>query len=189
LLGNGRIGSEKAAMGLDISIEEDRWLEADLEPLVIEATEAVLSHFQLDPEACEISVLACDDARIAVLNEDFRQKVKPTNVLSWPAEELAAEEPGGTPMAPEADFTGEIPLGDIAIAYETCAREAQEAGKPLADHLRHLIVHGLLHLLGYDHIRDPDATLMEGLEVEILGKMGIDDPYTVEDSPNYGRIG
>jgi probable rRNA maturation factor len=92
-------------------------------------------------------------------------------------------------MAPEADFTGEIPLGDIAIAYETCAREAQEAGKPLADHLRHLIVHGLLHLLGYDHIRDPDATLMEGLEVEILGKMGIDDPYTVEDSPNYGRIG
>jgi probable rRNA maturation factor len=103
-------------------------------------------------------------------------------VLSWPAEDLAASEPGGQPLRPEADFTGEIPLGDIAIAYDTCAREAAAAKKPLADHLRHLIVHGVLHLLGYDHISDLDATVMEGLEVEILGNLGLDDPYTVDDS-------
>lgn len=68
-------------------------------------------------------------------------------------------------------------LGDIAISYDTCLREAQSAGKPMPDHVTHLIVHGVLHLLGYDHVRDRDATLMEGLETVILGKMGIADPY------------
>ncbi|MFV1442937.1 MULTISPECIES: rRNA maturation RNase YbeY [unclassified Phaeobacter] len=176
-------------MTLDISIEDARWQGIGLSAHAEQAVDAALSHFNLDPDDCELSLLACNDARIMELNTEFRQKAKPTNVLSWPAEELAAEEPGGDPLRPEADFTGEIPLGDIAIAYETCAGEAEAAGKPLADHLRHLIVHGVLHLLGYDHIRDPDATLMEGLEVEILGKMGIDDPYTLDDSPNHGRIG
>jgi probable rRNA maturation factor len=70
-----------------------------------------------------------------------------------------------------------LSLGDIAIAYETCARESAEAGKPLQDHVTHLLVHGVLHLLGYDHVRDRDATRMEGLESEILGKLGLDDPY------------
>ncbi|MFW8594277.1 rRNA maturation RNase YbeY [Cribrihabitans neustonicus] len=164
-------------MTIDITIEDDRWLDAGLEPLAEEAIAAVLTHHGLDPEACEISLLACDDARIAVLNAEFRGKPAPTNVLSWPAEDLAAEEEGGEPLPPEPDFTGEIPLGDIALAYETCAREAAEAGKPLADHIRHLTVHGLLHLLGYDHIRDRDAARMEGLEVLLLGKLGIPDPY------------
>jgi probable rRNA maturation factor len=68
-------------------------------------------------------------------------------------------------------------LGDIAIAYDTCAREAADGGKPLADHVTHLIVHAVLHLLGYDHENDPDALLMEGIETEILGKMGLPDPY------------
>ena len=136
-----------------------------------------LAHMGLDAEMCEVSVLGCDDARIAALNAEFREKPTPTNVLSWPAEELAAEEAGAPPAQPEPDFTGEIPLGDIAISYDTCAREAEAADKPMADHVAHLMVHGVLHLLGYDHIRDPDATLMERLEVEILGKLGIEDPY------------
>ncbi|APG48255.1 rRNA maturation RNase YbeY [Phaeobacter porticola] len=176
-------------MTIDITIEDSRWLYAGLEAHATQVIGVALLHFDLDPEDCELSLLACSDARILELNAEFRQKAKPTNVLSWPAEDLAAETPGGTPLPPEADFTGEIPLGDIAIAYETCLREAKDAGKPLADHLRHLIVHGVLHLLGYDHIRDRDATLMEGLEVQILGKLGIDDPYTLDDSPNQGRIG
>jgi len=75
------------------------------------------------------------------------------------------------------DPTGVIELGDIAIAYDTCAGEAAAAGRPMADHVTHLLVHGTLHLLGFDHERDADATLMEGLEVEILGNMGIADPY------------
>ncbi|KIC10869.1 rRNA maturation factor [Leisingera sp. ANG-M1] len=170
-------------MTLDITIEDSRWQDAGLAALAEQAAAAVLAHFSLDPEVCEISLLACDDARISELNAEFREKDKATNVLSWPAEELAAEDDGGMPEAPEADFTGEIPLGDIAISYDTCTREASEAGKPLADHTRHLIVHGLLHLLGYDHIRDRDAALMEGIEVLVLGKMGIANPYMNEDAP------
>lgn len=84
---------------------------------------------------------------------------------------------GGAPLAPTPDFDGTLELGDIAISYDTCASEAAQAGKPMADHVTHLLVHGMLHLLGYDHIRDLDATLMERTEVEILGKLGLDDPY------------
>ena len=164
-------------MNLELTIEDARW--DGLEPLAARAIQAVLDHCGLEAELCEISLLACDDARIAELNGEFREKPTPTNVLSWPAEDLAAEEAGQAPLPPEPDFTGEIALGDIAIAYDTCAREAAEAGKPMNDHVTHLIIHGTLHLLGYDHIRDTDATLMEGVEVAILGKMGIDDPYNV----------
>ncbi|NSY40964.1 rRNA maturation RNase YbeY [Leisingera sp. ANG59] len=170
-------------MTIDITIEDSRWQDAGLAALAEEATAAVLAHFALDQEACEISLLACNDPRIAELNAEFRDKDKATNVLSWPAEELSAEEDGGAPLPPEADFTGEIPLGDIAISYDTCAREAVEAGKSLADHTRHLIIHGLLHLLGYDHIRDRDAALMEGIEILLLGKLGVANPYMSEDAP------
>ncbi len=162
-------------MTVDVIIEDPRW--TDLPALAGRAADAALAHMGLDPALCEMSLLGCDDARIAVLNAEFRDKPGPTNVLSWPAEDLAPEQEGAAPHPPEPDFEGEIALGDIAISYDTCAREAAEAGKPLADHVTHLVVHGLLHLLGYDHIRDGDAALMEALEVEILGKMGIDDPY------------
>ncbi|WP_171176799.1 rRNA maturation RNase YbeY [Ruegeria sp. HKCCD8929] len=163
-------------MTVDLTLEDPRW--RDLETLADRAIAVTLAHQGLDPETCEISVLGCDDARIAELNSEFRAKPRSTNVLSWPAEDLSADTPGGQPLAPEPDFTGEIALGDIAISYDTCAREADAAGKTMSDHTTHLLVHGLLHLLGYDHIRDPDATLMEGLEIEILGKLGIDNPYT-----------
>ncbi|WP_406648087.1 rRNA maturation RNase YbeY [Aliisedimentitalea scapharcae] len=170
-------------MMLEFSIEDDRWQDIDFEPLATRAVGAVLEKFEIDPEGCEISVLACDDARIAELNAEFRAKPSPTNVLSWPADDLSAEDPGGLPTPPKPDFTGDIALGDIAISWDTCAREALEAGRPVADHVTHLVIHGLLHLLGYDHIRDPDATLMEGIEVAILGIMGIDDPYKERDGP------
>ncbi len=164
-------------MKLELTVEDNRW--QGLEALSHKAISAVLTFVELDSEVCEVSVLGCDDARIADLNTEFRGKPSATNVLSWPAEDLAPEEPGQEPVSPEPDFTGEIPLGDIAISFDTCAREAAEAGKAMDDHVIHLLVHGTLHLLGYDHIRDPDATLMEGIEVEILGKLGIDDPYKV----------
>ncbi|OED48952.1 rRNA maturation RNase YbeY [Leisingera sp. S232] len=170
-------------MTLDISIEDSRWQAAGLPALADEAVTLVTAHFALDCDECEISLLACNDVRIAELNAEFREKPQPTNVLSWPAEDLSAEEDGGAPLPPEADFTGEIPLGDIAISFDTCAREAAEAGKSLTDHTYHLIIHGLLHLLGYDHIRDHDAALMEGIEVLLLGKLGIENPYMSEDAP------
>ena len=157
-------------MIVETIIEDERWAEAGLEPLAERACAAALDHLGID--GAEISLLACDDARIAALNADFRGKPVPTNVLSWPSEERGAEVPGGEPLPPE-----DLELGDIAIAFETCAREAAAADKPFADHVTHLLVHGTLHLLGYDHIEDKDAGLMEALEVEILGKLGIADPY------------
>jgi probable rRNA maturation factor len=159
----------------DVILEDDRWRGMAFEALAERAAQEVLRHVGLDGEDWEIAVLACDDARIAELNADFRDKPRATNVLSWPSEERGAEVEGTAPALPEPGFDPE--LGDIAIAYDTCAREAGEAGKPMADHVTHLMVHGVLHLLGYDHIRDKDATLMEGLEAVILGKMGIADPY------------
>lgn len=157
-------------MIVDLVLEDARWEALGLEALAERACAAALTHLGLRDG--EIAILACDDGRIAALNGDFRDKPRPTNVLSWPSEERAALTPGGDPVPPVHPE-----LGDIAIAYDTCVREADEAGKPLADHVTHLIVHGTLHLLGYDHIDDKDAALMEGLETEILGKMGLADPY------------
>lgn len=163
-------------MPVEMIVEDARWNEAGLEALASRAAGATLAHLGLDPELWEISLLACDDSRIMALNADFRDKPAATNVLSWPAEDRAPEAPGTRPAPPEP---GPEPfLGDVAIAWETCAREAAEAGRPLADHVTHLVVHAVLHLLGYDHIRDPDATLMETTEIAILGKLGVPDPYT-----------
>lgn len=159
-------------------IEDARWEGFGLEALAERAARAVLAGLDLPTEGFAISLMGCDDARIAVLNADFRGKPQPTNVLSWPSEERAAEFAGEAPDLPgpgEADDPES--LGDIAIAWETCAREAEGQGKPMADHVTHLLVHGVLHLLGYDHIEDEDAALMEGLEVRILASLGVSDPY------------
>ncbi|MEO0501913.1 MAG: rRNA maturation RNase YbeY [Pseudomonadota bacterium] len=160
---------------IDILIEDDRWAGAGLATLAKAALYAVLDDQRL--EQAGISLLACDDARIATLNAQFREKPTPTNVLSWPEDDLGADQDGGAPHPPQPDPDGTLSLGDIAIAYDTCAREAAEQGKPLENHVTHLLVHGTLHLLGYDHLRPRDAALMEALEVKILGKMGIPDPY------------
>lgn len=166
-------------MQIDIDITDARWADLDLETLSDSAARAVLTHLGVEPEVCELSVLGCDDDRIKTLNADFREKDKATNVLSWPAQDRGAEIDGAAPELPTADVFGAITLGDIAISFDTCAREAQAAGKSLHDHAMHLMVHGVLHLLGYDHIRDIDATLMERIEAQILGKMGIEDPYSI----------
>ncbi|MEL6914063.1 MAG: rRNA maturation RNase YbeY [Pseudomonadota bacterium] len=158
------------AHGIDIIMEDARW--GDLEPLALRAVGAVLAQLHV---AGEVAVLAADDARIAALNARFRGKAAPTNVLSWPSEERGATQPGGEPRMPEGSE-----LGDIALAYETCAREAEAQGKAFEAHVTHLIVHGTLHLLGYDHETDADAALMERLEVEILGNLGLADPYSSE---------
>ncbi|WP_425044615.1 rRNA maturation RNase YbeY [Primorskyibacter sp. S87] len=162
-------------MTLDLTLEDPRW--TSLPPLAERGISATLAHLGLDPEICEISLLGCDDSRIEALNTEYRDKPTPTNVLSWPAEDLSPKIAGERPSLPRPDFTGEIALGDIAISFDTCQREAEETGKTMSDHVTHLVIHGLLHLLGYDHVRDPDAIVMEALESEILGKLGIDDPY------------
>jgi len=192
-------------MQIDIDITDDRWLEigpdagpeavpefereferefrpdVGLAALTERAATATLRHLGYAPEGFEISVLACDDARIKALNAQFRGKDAATNVLSWPTWDLSAEQPGMLPEPPETG-TPEDPeaLGDMALAWETCAREALEQGKAFTDHLSHLIVHSLLHLLGYDHETDKDAELMEETERLILAQLGIDDPYAAD---------
>jgi probable rRNA maturation factor len=159
-------------------VEDPRWEAAGIVALAERAVRAALTAVRRDPELHEVGLLACDDARIAALNADFRGKATPTNVLSWPAfDGPVPDEPPGLP--------GEGPLfiGDIALAYETCAREAEEAGIPLADHAAHLVVHGTLHLLGHDHGEDEDAETMEAIETKALASMGIADPYSHEERP------
>ncbi|MBS8227759.1 rRNA maturation RNase YbeY [Vannielia litorea] len=162
-------------MELDVVFEDDRWEAVGLEGLASRALHAVLAWHELGE--AEVSVLAAGDTRVAELNGAYRGKPKPTNVLSWPAQELAPEAPGGEPLTPEADPDGTLPLGDIALAWETCTREAEAGGILLEDHLTHLVVHGLMHLLGYDHVNDADAELMEAREAEVLAKLGVKNPY------------
>ncbi|SHM55452.1 probable rRNA maturation factor [Paracoccus solventivorans] len=160
---------------VDVVIEDERWQAAGLEALAARAAAATLRHLGLPPvgeDAPEIVVMGCDDDRIAALNADFRGKPQPTNVLSWPAADPAPRAPGAMPALLDADE-----LGDIAISYDTCAREAAAQGKPLADHATHLLVHAILHLAGYDHEDDADADTMEDAERAILATLDIPDPY------------
>lgn len=157
-------------MELDIDIED--WPTGDWDGLAARAAaaasegEPLLAHPRLIA-----SVLFTSDAEVHTLNREWRERDKPTNVLSFPMlerEELEHLAPDGPPVM----------LGDIALAHETCAREAAEKGVTLVAHATHLIVHGLLHLAGHDHVdSDEQAEAMEALETRILAKLGIADPY------------
>lgn len=164
---------------VDIALEDARWAELTLERLAVEAVTATLGQLKLAPDAFEVSLLACNDRRIAELNAEFRGKAVPTNVLSWPSEDRAPQTPGALPRMPAPGNPAESELGDLALAYETCMAEAKAANIEEAAHVTHLIVHGTLHLLGFDHITDADAERMETLEVGILATLGIADPYNV----------
>jgi probable rRNA maturation factor len=163
---------------VDCVIEHDIWQDFGLDPLADRAIRQAMDHLGLPVEGFTLCLMGCNDARIAELNADFRGKPKATNVLSWPSDERASDVPGTAPDLPDPGAADDPEhLGDIAIAYETCAAEAAAAGKPMADHVTHLVVHGFLHLLGYDHINDADAELMETTETAILARMGLSDPY------------
>ena len=145
---------------IDVEIEAPAWTLAlpDAEALMRAAARATLDSEGASDEG--VTLLLTDDETVRELNARFRQQDKPTNVLSFPA-----------PHNPE-HF-----LGDVALAYGVCAREAAEQGKPLAHHLQHLVAHGVLHLLGYDHEDDDEAEAMEGLERVVLAGLGVPDPY------------
>ena len=174
---------------VDTRIEDTRWATLGLHKIAQIACGATLTRLGMEPELFEVSLLGCDDAAIANLNSDFRGKPAATNVLSWPSVDRAADVSGETPKVPKADPAGGCELGDIAIAFDTCQREATKSQTPLQDHVMHLLAHATLHLLGYDHISEQDAALMEGLEVEILATLGIPDPYCDDKNKDDGNSG
>ncbi len=179
---NGASDTPAWTLTAEVLAEDHRWAALDIEALCERAFGAVLTQLGVTGEV-EVSVLACGDRRIAELNADFRGKPQATNVLSWPSEERGAVQPGTVP-APLRRGGGPVELGDIALAFETCAAEAAAAGIAMADHVTHLSVHALLHLMGYDHERDADAELMEQIETRILGKLGVADPYRPDRTPS-----
>ena len=148
---------------VEIAIEADDWARyPSVEALARATVDACVAEADADiEEGDELSLLLCDDARIHELNRDFRGIDKPTNVLSFPA----------------SPAPGQTTLGDIAIAFETVAREAAEEGKTFLDHYAHMVAHGFLHILGYDHEDDREAEIMEARERAILKRLGIADPY------------
>lgn len=165
-------------MLVETVVEDPRWDAFGLAPVAERAAQAALAGLGLAPGGFAISLLGCDDARIAILNAEFRGKPAATNVLSWPSEERASDFAGEDPDLPEPGPADDPEtLGDIAIAFETCMAEAAAQDKTPQAHVTHLVVHAVLHLLGYDHVEDEDATLMEAHEVRILATLGLSDPY------------
>lgn len=153
----------------EVLVVADCWQrEPDSEGVIQRAIAAAAESVDEDVADAEVAVMLTDDAGIRTLNSSWRGIDKPTNVLSFPALQPEAEwKPGDAPRM----------LGDIAIAYETVRREADEEQRPFDHHLSHLAVHGFLHLIGYDHENDGDAEEMEALEMQILAHLGIPDPY------------
>src|SRR5579875_3015782 len=146
---------------IDIHIEDPRWRAAapNMRALVRRAAELAAG----PASDREVAILLTDDERLRALNAQFRGKDAPTNVLSFPAV-------GGD----------QGPLGDVALAFEICEREARDQGKRLVDHLLHLVIHGVLHLRGHDHDTEDEAAVMEGLERRLLARLGVADPYALE---------
>ena len=145
---------------IDISIECEDWAKdaPDIEAVIEQTANASFKAMNMDEQDTELSVVLSDDVFIQGLNKQWRGKDKPTNVLSFPQDEPAL-------------------LGDVILAFETVKREAAEQDKPFESHVKHLVVHGILHLLGHDHENDDEAEEMESLEIEILQALGVKNPY------------
>jgi len=155
---------------IEVEIEAEAWLGSlpEAHAIALRAAEATLVEGPAQPPEGpgSVVILLTDDSAVEALNIRFRHKAGPTNVLSFPAAPNPARH-----------------LGDIALAYGVCAREAEAQGKPLADHLSHLVAHGVLHLLGYDHETEAGAEAMESLERAILAWLGVPDPYAARAIP------
>lgn len=169
-----------ARLELDVIVDFPAWLDAvpTAEALcrqsalaAFHAAETALAHAGAETEA-EASVVLSSDAQIKVLNAAYRGKDEATNVLAFPASDLTQSRPP-EPQPPP------LMIGDVIVAFQTSAAEAALAGKELADHLSHLVVHGMLHLLGYDHRTESEAEEMERLEAAVLASLGVADPYLV----------
>ncbi|MET0155611.1 MAG: rRNA maturation RNase YbeY [Rickettsiales bacterium] len=157
-------------MTVDVIVSRDEWNDAlgDLDAFCATLVDACRARLPQLGKGAEWCVNFSDDAEVARLNYDFRGKNESTNVLSFPSDDVCPD---------EAEVPREAYLGDVIFAFETVAKEAEEGGLSLREHTAHLFIHGLLHMLGYDHETDRDAGAMEALEIDILADLGIENPY------------
>ena len=165
---------------IETVVSANQWFAVDWQSLAtraVSATIAATPHADLATTAAtiEISIRLTSDAEVQILNRQYRQQNKPTNVLSFPM-----VQPDLIDTVANTD-DGEVLLGDIVLAFETCTREAVERGVSTQDHATHLIVHGVLHLLGYDHMTDSEAEAMEAIERDVMASLGLHDPYPIQD--------
>jgi probable rRNA maturation factor len=168
---------EDVASEVDAVVESPEWREAGLDPEALARSALAAASAEIGAPPRPVAVVFADDALIRRLNGEFLGKDAPTNVLAFPAAAGPATPPSDDGAGPAAATQ---PLGDIVLAYETIAREAAAHGIPLADRALHLIVHGFLHLHGYDHETDDDAEKMEAMERMSLARLGLADPYEVD---------
>ena len=176
-----RTAGRAAPVTIDLALDDPAWLDdlPDAEALASRAAEAALAAACPAGPALAMALVLADDGRLHALNREWRGIDRPTNVLSFPAEEL---QPGETPVAPPgAPADQPVELGDVVIARGVMCREAADGALPLGHHLSHLVVHGTLHLLGYDHEAEEEAQEMEAMERRVLATLGVPDPYTGED--------
>lgn len=164
---------------IDVIINWTDWTELDFDATALAEQIVALAYHEadrpavLENRAVEISVVLSGNDEVQALNRDFRGKDKPTNVLSF----ATLDDEDALESLPEGES---VPLGDIIIAYQVLENEAREANLTFRDHFTHLLVHGTLHILGYDHEEDAEAETMESLEIQILAGLGIKNPYTDE---------
>ena len=171
--------SGSGSVAIEVIAESPEWKAAlpCAEGVCGQAAAAAFGAVQPDTKGAEASVILTDDARVRLLNGAYRGRDKPTDVLSFP---MLVD--GGTAVASSPNQP--VLLGDIVIAFETAAADAAAGNKSLADHLRHLVIHGMLHLCGYDHLVEAEAIEMERLETRILASLGVTDPYDVGGHPS-----
>lgn len=166
---------------LDVAVLNEGWTGAEWEGLATRAATAALAQSPFGewigwPTAIEVAVRLASDEEVRTLNRQYRDKDRPTNVLSFPM-----IQPDLLESVTQNSDDGEVILGDIVLAAGVCAAEAEERGVPVADHAAHLIVHGTLHLLGYDHQGDAEAEAMEDMERAAMAELGLHDPYPVRE--------
>lgn len=181
---------KSSSLNLLVEIDDDRWASLKSDSLwhdfFLKCVHLVLKRFLLDDISWELSFVLTNDSSIEAINRDHRQKDKPTNVLSFPQFDNAVNEKESILRMYDGLFKADehffLPLGDIVLSFETIQKESLEQSKTMMDHVCHLVIHSVLHLLGFDHQTEDQASVMEKFEIDFLETLGIKNPYEVESS-------
>ena len=164
----------------NILLKDDRWKKLPLKKMAMNSLNLIADDVLQKNDDFEISLLATNDPEVIYLNNNFRGYNRSTNIISWPENRYERKKPGAFPQLASRSFVfsdGMNFLGNLAISFDRCSIEAEEGNLVFEDHITHLLIHGCLHLVGFDHENELDAKLMEGIEEKLLSKLGIRNPY------------